>query len=110
MLFISSKIFGFDETSIYLDFPSNYTYEKKGVRRVKATTAGSERTRISAAFTASADGTKLQIYIVIPRARPFKDYIPPSNVFINYKTGGTFNEDIICDYLDRVMNNKEGKI
>ena len=54
----NSKLVNMDETSIYLDFPSSYTYEKKGKRRVKATTAGGERTRLSAAFTASADGRK----------------------------------------------------
>ena len=28
-----------DETSVYVDFPSAYTYEECGVKRVKATTA-----------------------------------------------------------------------
>ena len=32
-----------DETSIYIDFPSNYTYEECGVKRVKAVTAGQEK-------------------------------------------------------------------
>ena len=45
-----------DETSIYIDFPANYTFEECGVKRVKAVTAGQEKTRMSAAFTASADG------------------------------------------------------
>jgi Tc5 transposase DNA-binding domain len=61
-----SLLANMDETSIYLDFPSAYTYEKIGTRRVKASTAGSERTRISAAFTAFADGTKSKIYLILP--------------------------------------------
>ena len=44
-----AKIVNMDETSIYLDFPGKYSYAKKGSRRVKATTTGNERTRISAA-------------------------------------------------------------
>ena len=36
-----------DETSIYVDFPSTYTYEESGVKRVKATTAGQEKTRLT---------------------------------------------------------------
>ena len=47
-----------DETSVNVDFPSAYTYEECGVKRVKATTAGQEQTRLSAAFTASASGIK----------------------------------------------------
>ena len=43
------KIINMDETSIYLGFPANYTYAKKGSRRVKCTTSGNERTRMSAA-------------------------------------------------------------
>ena len=104
-----SKIYNMDETSIYLDFPSSYTFEKKGKRRVKAVTAGSERTRLSAAFTASADGRKSKIYIIIPRETPFPDYMPPDNVIVTYKTGGTFNESIICDYLEQVMSEKSSE-
>jgi len=37
-----------DETSIYLDSTSNYSYAAKGSKRVKATTTGNERTRLSA--------------------------------------------------------------
>jgi len=31
-------IMNMDETSVYVDFPSNYTYEEKGTKRVKAST------------------------------------------------------------------------
>ena len=41
-----------DETSVYVDFPS----EEKGTRRVKAVTAGSEKTRLSMACTCTASG------------------------------------------------------
>ena len=47
-----------DETSVYIDFPSTYTYEECGAKRVKAVTAGQEKTRLSAAFTATASGIK----------------------------------------------------
>ena len=101
-----SKFINMDETSIYLDFPSSYTYEEKGARRVKATTAGSERTRMSAAFTASASGEKLPIFIIIPRLTDMPDYTPPDNVIIQYKTGGTFNDDVVCPYLDMILSSK----
>ncbi|CAF1002537.1 unnamed protein product [Brachionus calyciflorus] len=60
-------VINMDETSIYLDFPSNYTYDSKGARRVKSNTNGCERTKISAAFTATAEGKKLPIFVICPR-------------------------------------------
>ena len=39
-----------------VDVCANYTYEECSVKRVKAVTAGQEKTRMSAAFTATADG------------------------------------------------------
>jgi hypothetical protein len=54
-LFNRRLLMNMDETSIYIDFPSNYSYEECGVKRVKAVTAGQEKTRMSAAFTATAD-------------------------------------------------------
>ena len=36
------------------------------------------------------------------------DYIPPDNVVIQYKTGGIFNDDMICDYLEEIMSDKPG--
>ncbi len=49
-------IINMDETSIYLDFPTNYTYDSRGCKRVPARTTGSERTRLSAALSATASG------------------------------------------------------
>ena len=52
-----------DETSIYLECPSNYSYAQKGSKRVKVDTNGGELVRMSAAFTAAADGTKSPVYV-----------------------------------------------
>ena len=38
-------------------------------RRVKATTSGNERTRLSAAYSGTASGRKLPIYMIINRKR-----------------------------------------
>ena len=81
-----------DETSIYLDCPSNYTYAAKGTRRVKASTAGGERTRLSAAFTAAANGHKLPIYAIVPRVNPIAELDIIDNIQFEYKTQSTFND------------------
>lgn len=57
--FTLGQILNMDESCIYLDCPSNYTYSPIGVRRVKASTAGGERTRLSSSFTAAANGQKI---------------------------------------------------
>ncbi|CAF1111235.1 unnamed protein product [Brachionus calyciflorus] len=83
-----------DETCS-LDFPSSYTFTFRGAKRVKASTTGSERARISAAFTATAAGEELPILVLVPRSTELPDYEPPENVVIIYKTLATFNEDIL---------------
>lgn len=59
-----NRVWNMDETSIYLDCPSHYTYTHKGARRVKIETHGGEMTRMSAAFSAAADGTKGPILVI----------------------------------------------
>ncbi|CAF1042361.1 unnamed protein product [Brachionus calyciflorus] len=85
------EIYSMDETTIYLDSPSNYTYETRGANRINAKTAGCEKTRLSLAFGASAKGSKLPLVILIPRKRPLKDFEPPSNVIVVYKKSATFD-------------------
>ncbi|RNA01384.1 pogo transposable element with KRAB domain isoform X2, partial [Brachionus plicatilis] len=97
-----------DETSIYLDCPSRYTFTDKGAKRVKVDTKGAEMVRISAAFTASACGNKFPIYLIIPRTNELENYTPPANIRILYKSTTTFNEDTICEYLETIMSNRKG--
>lgn len=92
-----------DETCIYLDCPSNYTYSAKEVRRVKASTAGGERTRLSACFTAAANGQKLPIFSIIPRVNSIPQLDSIDNMEFDYKTQSTFNDLMILKYLERII-------
>ena len=75
---------------------ASYTYDKIGRRRVKATTAGSEKTKISCAFTASADGVKLPCLILIPRKKPLANFVCPDNVVIHYQQKkNTFTKEVL---------------
>ena len=67
-------------------------------------TTGNERTRISAAFSATASGHKLPILLVVPRVKELPDFTPADDVIVVYKTGGTFNDDIICKYVESVVS------
>ena len=62
--------------------------------------------RLSVAITASADGGKSKIYIIVPRATELPNYVPPDNVVLKYKTSGTFNDEVICNYMDEIMSDK----
>ncbi|CAF0826559.1 unnamed protein product [Brachionus calyciflorus] len=92
-----------NETSIYLDAPRNYTYAKKGSKRIVSQTSGSQRVRISVAFSFAADGTKLPPLVLIPRKTPLKDFVPPTNVIVCYKPSGNFDTNAIIDLLIRVF-------
>ena len=92
-----SSIINIDETNIYLDASSNYTYDVAGSKRVPIRTSGNERTRISVCFAGAANGYKFKPLIIVPRVNPLKDYVPPNNVIVLYNKSGTFNETLICD-------------
>ena len=64
---------------------------------MKASTTGNEKTRVSIAFCAAADRSKLCPVILIPRKRPLKDYTPPTSVIIALSTNCNFNSEVICE-------------
>ncbi len=84
---------------------ASYTYEKVGAQNVGSTTSGGERTKISMAFTASSDGRKLPILIILPRKNPLKDFQIPNNVVILYKPKSkTFDSQVMRDvYVDKII-------
>jgi hypothetical protein len=66
-------------------------------------TTGGGRVRVSAAFTATASGIKLPILVLIPRKTPLPNFQPPPNVCIIYKQSATFDQHVICQYLDTII-------
>ncbi|CAF0867105.1 unnamed protein product [Brachionus calyciflorus] len=101
--FSDAQILNMDESAIYLDAPSNYTYSPIGAKRVKANTSGSEKTRLSAAFTGVADGTKLPIFVMIPRKTPLKEFQPPPLAALHYSSSTSFDEETILIYIERIV-------
>ncbi len=99
-----SNIINMDETSVYLDSPSSYTYAEIGSRRVKAATTGNEKTRLSIAFAATANGQKLKPIVIVPRVNAMSNYIAPDNVIVVYSKAGTFNDKMIKDgFIQKVL-------
>jgi len=97
-----SQILNMDESAIYLDAPSNYTYAESGARRVKAVTSGNDRTRLSVAFTAAADGTKLPLLAIIPRKTPLQG-LSDLDIVCEYKSSSTFDDEMILKYIQRIV-------
>ena len=95
--FIRKALANMDQTSIYLDPELTRTYAEAGSRRVEAVTAGQQRTRISVALTASADGDKAPCLCLIPRKKPLKDFTCPANIVVVYGTNGCFNSNVMVE-------------
>ena len=57
---------------------------------------------MSTAWTAAKSGFKLPIYEITPRKNPLP--LDPTKVILKYKTGSTFDEDVIKDWVDRVIS------
>ncbi len=70
---------------------------------MKVTTTGNEKTRLSAAFTAAADGYKLPIFAIVPRVRHIADIDDLADIASEYKTSSTFDDEMIIKYLTRVV-------
>jgi hypothetical protein len=69
---------------------------------VKASTTSNERTRLSVAFTAFSDGTKLPIFTIIPWKTAIA-FDCPENVEVAYNTSSTFDSEMILSYLQRIV-------
>ena len=95
--FNRDSLINMDQTSIYIDPEARTSYSEIGAKRVLATTAGQEQTRVSIAFSATAGGTKLKPLILIPRKRPLKRFTPLTNVKVVYGTKGNFNENFMVE-------------
>ena len=60
-----------------------------------ATTCGAEKVKLHCAFTASADGTKLPVLILVPRKKSLPFFVCPDNVIVHYQQkGNTFNNQV----------------
>ena len=103
--YANKQIINMDESAIYLDALSNYTFAVRGSKRVKAGTAGGERVRLSTAFTATASGLKLPIYAIIPRLTSIPEIQEVEQLLPQYKNTSIFDTDTYIDYLKKVVVN-----
>jgi len=58
--------------------------------------------KLTGILTAAKSGFKLPIYVIIPRKNPLP--LDPTKVILKYKTGSTFDKEVIKDWIDRVIS------
>ncbi len=83
-----NEIFGFDESSFYMDAPGSFSIAKKGSKRVAAKTSGKEKTRLSCLMTATASGRKLPIVCIVPRKKKIEGLSLPETSLVIFDTTG----------------------
>lgn len=98
-----SQVLNMDESAIYLDSPPGNSYSKKGASRVKASTVGAGRVRLSTAWSASASGIKLPIYALIPKVTRVPDLHEVPNLIVKYKSSSTFDAEAVIDWITQVV-------
>jgi hypothetical protein len=54
-----------DETAVYYDMPRNYTVDAEGAKYVKIRSTSYEKQRVTVTLCKTADGHKLQPYIIL---------------------------------------------
>jgi len=58
--------------------------------------------KLTGILTAAKSGLKILVYGIIPRKNPLP--LDPTKVFLKYKTGSTFDKEVIKDWIDRVIS------
>ncbi len=58
--------------------------------------------KLTGILTAAKIGFKLPIYRIIPRKNPLP--LDPTKVILKYKTGSTFDKEVIKDWIDLVIS------
>lgn len=65
--YIAGQIGNADQTPMFFDMPSNYTVETKGATQVRILTSGNEKNRVTAMLCCTADGHKLDPYLIFKK-------------------------------------------
>ena len=95
-----------DETPVWYDMPSERTLEFEGAETVDIKTTGNEKTRFTTVVTITASGKVLPVYIIfgnlkkVPNEKKVKC---PANVVLAVNGSGSMDEDLMCDYLEKVI-------
>ena len=54
-------------------------------------------------MTGAADGTKLPLYLIVPRVNALPDFRLPENVLVTYRHNCILNTETIISYIQRIL-------
>ena len=104
--FSPEQILNMDETATCFDMPRDQTIDFVGAQSINTAHSGHQKERFTTCLTIVANGLMLTPYILFSKLKkpPNKDKCPNEfNLFINVCESGFMNEDLIIDYIDKVV-------
>ncbi|KAM7295747.1 pogo transposable element with KRAB domain [Ixodes scapularis] len=106
--YIAGQMGNADQMPMFFDMPSNYTVETKGATQVKILTSGNEKIRVTAMLCCTADGHKLNPYLIFKRKTLPANVAFPSNVIVRVHPKGWMDTDLMVDWIDFVWRKRPG--
>ena len=101
-----------DETPVYFDLTSKYTYDIRGKKTVSIRSTKGSKQRCTFLLSVASDGTMLPPYVILksknlkPFKNPFEDFC-----VLRHKNVGWITEKLTKDWVDRILLNlKLGKM
>ena len=92
-----------NETPVYVDMPHRRTIHPKGDKTVDMVTSGNEKTRFTVVITASADGRIWPGFMILRGLKKIPKCYIPSNIVLVVSDSGTMDEQLIIEYIDRIL-------
>ncbi|KAM7299429.1 pogo transposable element with KRAB domain [Ixodes scapularis] len=106
--YIAGQMGNADQTPMFFDMPSNYTVETKGAKQVRILTSGNEKNRVTAMLCCTADGHKLNPYLIFKRKTLPANVAFPANVIVRVHPKGWMETDLMVDWIDSVWRKRPG--
>jgi hypothetical protein len=104
--FLMGQIANANKTAIYLDMPTNYTLEKKGVKEVLLKTTGCKKLHLTVMLAATADWRKLPPLLILKRKTLPKLEVFPKDVIVRAQQKGWMTEELMLERLKIVWSRR----
>jgi hypothetical protein len=94
-----------DEVPVSFDMPRSRTVETKGVKEVRLSTTGHEKSNFTVILAITAKGGKLPPMVIFKRKTIPKENFP-TNIHIEANEKGWVNEEIMKNWIDKVWKRR----
>lgn len=101
------SIINMDEVPLSFDIPATRSVSQSGVKTVRVTTTGNERTCFTVVLACSANGTKLKPMVIFKRVTMPREKLPPG-IVVHCNKKGWMNCDIMKLWIDKCYKTRYG--